>query len=188
MTARNTPPMLASALAAPHVVMVLLLEMGFTSATVRLAACAHDVEWGGHTWTAAQGIGSIDPITETATGAKGLRFTLSAAAPASIAGFFAEPIQGRPVVLRLLVIEPGGTVREDPNVWSGTFDIPQLDDTTTPVITVTAEHEMLAWQQPSGTLFSHQDQQAVDPDDRFFEFAASMAEATLVWPSKEALA
>lgn len=186
MSGRNITTGLADALAAPHVVYVLLLEFGFDSGTVRLAAAPHNITWDGHTWLAAQGIGSIEPITETAAGAKGLRFTLAAATPASIAGFFAEPIQGRPVVLRLLVID-NGAVHADPNVWSGTFDVPRLDDTATPTITVTAEHEMLAWQTPSGALFSHADQQAIDPTDMFFEFAAEMSEKTLVWPSKEAL-
>jgi hypothetical protein len=186
VSGRNISPALQALLQQPHVTYLLLLEMGFTSGTVRLAAAPHDVDWAGHTWLAAQGIGTIEPITETATGAKGLKFTLAAANPAAIAGFFTEPIQGRPVVLRLLVIG-AGEIHEDPNVWSGTFDVPRLDDTTAPTITVTAEHEMLAWQTPSGTLFSHADQQAIDATDLFFEFAAEMDEKTLVWPSKEAL-
>ena len=43
---------------------------------------------------------------------------------------------------------------------------------------------MLAWQTPSGKLFSDQEQQAQHPGDRFFEYAAQMAEVTIAWPNK----
>ena len=80
---------------------------------------------------------------------------------------------------------PSPVLRVDPNVWSGALDVTTIDDTPgAPVIRVTAEHAMLAWQQPSGELFSHQQQLAIDATDLFFEYAASMAEATLVWPDK----
>ena len=45
------------------------------------------------------------------------------------------------------------------------------------VIQVTAEHALIAWQQPSGALFSDAEQQLRSPGDKFFEFAAQMAEA-----------
>lgn len=189
MSGRQIDPGVSSSLGAGHVVAVLLIELNFDSATVYLAAAPHDIEWNGNTYISAQGIGAIEPVTETSAGAQGLKFTLAAATPASIAGFFTEEIQGRKVTLRLAVIDPAapGGFYVDPSVWSGTFDIPQLKDDAKPVITVTAEHEMLAWQTPSGALFSHEEQQLVDPTDLFFQYAAEMSEKTLVWPTKEAL-
>lgn len=171
----------------PHVTFLLLLELYLDAGTQYLVSTPHDVEWDGHNYVAAQGIGTIEPTTETATEARGLTFTLSAAASANLAGAF-EEVQGRKVILRLGIVDQTvnpPTLRVDPNVWTGTLDVTTIDDNpANPVIRVTAEHSMLAWQQPPGQLFSHQDQQAIDPTDMFFEHAAAMTEATLVWPDK----
>jgi len=184
---RSLPTGAPAALAAPHVAMFLLLELQLDAGTVYLASTAHDIDYAGDTYIAAQGIGTIEPVAETDTGARGLAFTLSAAAPAAIAGALQEDVQGRKAILKLGIID-GATVRVDPNVWTGYLDVMTVTDSNTgPVIRVTAEHAMLSWQQPSGVLFSHQDQLAIDDTDLFFEFAAPIAESTVVWPTKEAL-
>lgn len=173
----------ATAVQQPHVTFLVLCELYLDGGTQYLASTPHNVDWGGHTYLAAQGIGTIEPTTETATEARGLTFTLSAVQSASLASAF-EPVQGRKAILRLGIVD-GGVLRVDPNVWSGTLDVLTIvDQAGNPAITVTAEHAMLAWQQPSGQLFSHQDQLAIDDTDMFFEHAAAMAETTLQWPNK----
>lgn len=184
MTSRSLDAPTQTALQQSHVTMFLLIEMGWDSGTQYITSAPHDVVWDGHTYVAAQGIGNIEPTTETDTEARGLTFTLSAVPLSAIAGALTEPVQGRPVVLRLGIVD-AGVLRVDPNVWSGRFDVMTIDDSVgAPVIRVTAEHAMLAWQTPKGTLFSDQDQQDEHPGDLFFAFAAQMAEATIVWPDK----
>lgn len=174
-----------TALAAPHVISFLLMDLGFDSGTLYLTSAPHDVTWGGNNYTCAQGIGSIEPTVETDTQAQGLTFTLSGVPASAIAGALTEPVQGRRVVLRLAVVD-NGTLRVDPNVWAGNFDQMTIEDSLGgPVIRVTAEHAMIAWGQASGQLFSDQDQRTVDGNDEFFSFAAQMAEATIVWPNKD---
>jgi len=171
----------------PHVTFLLLLELYLDGGTQYLASTPHDVDWDGQTYVAAQGIGTIEPTVETDTEARGLTFTLSAVGSANLAGAF-EEIQGRKVILRLGIVDHSTdppVLRVDPNVWSGALDVTTVDDTPgAPVIRVTAEHSMLAWQQPPGQLFSHQDQQDIDATDLFFEHAAALSEATIVWPDK----
>lgn len=184
---RNLATAFGAAVRQPHVTMLVLLELYLDGGTQYLASTPHDVDWNGNTYVAAQGIGTIEPTTETDTEARGLTFTLSAVGVANLAGAF-EDVQGRKVILRLAIVDSSTsppTLRVDANVWSGALDVLTIDDTPgAPVIRVTAEHAMLAWQQPTGQLFSDQDQRAVDPADEFFEYAAEMAEATLVWPNK----
>lgn len=184
MSGRALDSATATALQASHVTMLLLLELGWDSGTQYLTTAPHNVDWGGHTYIAAQGIGSVDATTETATEARGLTFTLSAAPISAIASALSEPVQHRPVVVRLAVVD-GGVLRVDPNMWSGRFDVMTIDDSyPNPTIRVTAEHAMLAWQTPSGALFSDAEHQDAHAGDKFFEFAAQMAEATIVWPNK----
>lgn len=176
-----------AAVVQPHVTMLVLLELYLDGGTQYLVSTPHDVTWNGNTYVAAQGIGTIEPTTETDTEARGLTFTLAAHGSANLAGAF-EDVQGRAVILRLAIVDETTsppTLRVDPNVWSGTLDVATIDDNpAAPVIRVTAEHSMLAWQQPPGHLFSHQQQQLIDPTDLFFEHAAALAEATIVWPDK----
>lgn len=184
MSNRNLSPELAAALAAAHVEYLFLVEFGWDSGTQYLTTAPFDIDWNGHTYVAAGHVGAIEPITETDSEARGLRLTLSGVPESAIAGALTEPTQGRSVVLRLGVVADGGLL-VDPNVWKGTLDVPTIDDQAGPAtITITAEHQLLAWQQPSGLLYSHEDQQQIAPGDMFFEFAAQMAEATVVWPDK----
>lgn len=181
---RELDPGTLAALQAPHVTLLLLLELGWDSGTQYLTTAPHDVDWGGHTYIAAGGIGSVEPITETSAEARGLVFTLSAVTESALAASF-DDVQGRPVTLRLGLVDSAGVLRVDPNVWTGRFDVIGIDDSgSSPVIRVTAEHPMAAWATPSGALFSHQEQLLDHPGDMFFEHAAAMAEATFVWPNK----
>ena len=175
---------LLAALNSAHVSSFVLIEMDFDSGMLYLTTAPHDVDWNSNTYTAMQGVGSIAPTVETDAGAQGLTFTLSGVPQSAIAGALTEDVQGRAVVIRLAVID-GTTLRVDPNVWSGSLDVMSIaDGTDSAVIQVTAEHALIAWQQPSGALFSDAEQQLRHPGDKFFEFAAQMAEATLVWPDK----
>lgn len=184
---RTLDPTFVTATRQPHVTMLVLVELYLDAGTQYLTSTPHDVTYDGHTYVAAQGIGTIEPTTETDTEARGLTFTLSAVGSANLAGAF-EEIQGRKVIVRLGIVDASTdppTLRVDPNVWQGALDVTTIDDTPdAPVIRVTAEHAMLAWQQPSGQLFSDADQRVVDSGDAFFQYAAEMAEATLVWPDK----
>lgn len=184
MSRTALPAGLLAALAASHVTSFLLIDLGFDSGTQYLTSAPHDVPWAGNTYLCAQGIGSIEPAVETDTEARGLAFTLSAVPQSAIAGALTEPVQGRPVRLRMAVVKDGALL-VDPNVWAGHFDVMTIEDLAgNPVIRVTAEHAMIAWQQPGGQLFSQQDQQALHPGDQFFSYAAQMAEISIVWPDR----
>lgn len=174
---------LLAALEAANVTMFVLVELNFDSGRVYLCDLAFNVPWNGNTYLAAQGIGTIEPITETDTEARGIVMTLSAVNQAAIAQALTEDIQGREALIRLAVVD-GTTLRVDPNVWQGVMDVMTIEGNgQQPVIRVTAEHQMIAWQQPSGSLFSDAEQQLRNPGDRFFEYAAQVAEATIVWPN-----
>jgi hypothetical protein len=173
-----------AALQAAHVTMFVLLELGFDSGTVYLADLPFDITISGQVYTGAQGIGTIDVVTETDKEAKGLSFTLSGVPSAQVANVLNTNLQGRSCVMKLAVWD-GATLNIDPGVWSGVFDVQTLlDDVPTSTVRVTAEHLLIAWQQPRGNLSSNEDQQLLSPGDKFFEFAADVSTTTLVWPNK----
>lgn len=172
-----------AALAAANVSMFALVELDFDSGLVRLCDLPFDISWGGNTYSGAAGIGRIEQISETDAEARGLVLILSAVQQTAIAAALTEDVQGREVIIRMAVVD-GTTLRVDPVVWRGVMDVMALeDDGQQPIVRVTAEHQMIAWQQPSGALFSSEEQQARHAGDKFFEYAAQIAEATIVWPS-----
>lgn len=185
MSRTNLAPETLAALSAASIRMFVIVELALDSGRIYLADTPFDVPWGGNVYQAARGIGRVDIIAESDGGSRGVTFTLSAVNQASIASALAEPVQGREALIRLAIVD-GTTLRVDPCVWRGVMDVMSIeDDGSQPVIQVTAEHQMIAWQQPSGALFSDAEQQAAFPGDAFFEFTPQVAEATIVWPSKE---
>lgn len=172
-----------AALQAAQVRMFVLVELAFDAGRVYLCDLAFPVQWGGNTYTPTAGIGRIDPITETDVEARGIVLTLSGVTPAGIATALAEEVQGREALVRLAVVD-GSTLRVDPIVWRGVMDVMTIEDNgSQPLIKVTCEHELIAWRQGRGDLFSDAEQQARYPGDKAFEYAAQIAEATVVWPS-----
>jgi len=182
MSRINLPGGMTTALAAAHVTHFVLLQLDLTSGTQYLSSTPFDVAYGGQTYTGVQGIGSIEPVTETSSEIKGLAFTLSGVPSSAIAGMLTEPLQGRTATLRLAIID-GGTAVVDPVVWQGALDVPVIEDNgATATIRINAEHSLIGWQQPSGRLFSNEQQQLDYAGDKFCEFASDLVDKPIVWP------
>lgn len=181
---RDLPSGLATAAAAPHVTHFVLLEIELDGGSIYLASAPHSVDYGGNTYQAAAGIGTIEPLEEIDGVARGLTFTLSLVSEAAIASALTEHVQGRAVTLRWAAITAAG-LQVEPTTWRGYMDVQTIEDGAAPVLRVTAEHAMIRWDQAPGILFSHADQLEVDAADLFFEHAAAMVDKTISWPSKE---
>jgi hypothetical protein len=185
MPGRTLDPDFASAMQEAHVEGFVLVEMQLDSGTFRVCGLPFAFIWGADTYLPALGLGSVAKILETDTEVHGLSFTLSGVPSSAVAMTLQENVQGRRVIVRYAVLE-GTTVYVDENVWDGLLDVMTLDDNgETSTITVSAEHTLAAWGEPNEVLYSHEAQQLIAPGDMFFEFAAKMSNATIVWPGKE---
>lgn len=184
------PAAFASVVQGEHVTWFWLAELQLASGTLRLAGLDFDVEWDGHTWTGARGLGQIAPIEETPNAITGLQLTLAGVTEAHIAGLLGENIQGRTVIIRIAVLDAATeppTLAVDPNVWQGLLDVQRFNESAA-TITATAEHRLVEWDRPRLLRFSDEDHRRLWPNDRFFKLAAAMAEREIVVFSKEALA
>lgn len=173
-----------TATAAPHVVQFPLVEMQLATGTLYICGAAHDVAWNGNLYLSARGLGQIEQIEENESEIRGLAFVLQGVTPDIIALAMSDQSQGRPVIVRMVVLN-GTTLEVDANVWTGRVDLMQIVDGAEPAVRVTAEHRLVAWQNPQPVRFSDADQQRLFPGDRFFEHAEATANATLVWPSRQ---
>lgn len=185
MAGRDLDPALATALQAAHVDGFVLVSMQLDSGTLYMAGLPFPFTWGGNTYLPVMGVGTVREILETDTEVADLNFTLSGVPESSIAIALAEDVQGRPVTVMQAVVD-GTTVYMDEEAWKGYLDVMVIDDSgPTAVINVSAVHTMAAYAEAKEVLYSNEDQQALHPGDKFFEFAAQMANATISWPNKE---
>ena len=186
MTGRSIPSAMATALQQPFVSWFPLVHLALDSGDLYISGAPFDVEYDGHTWITLHGLGSIEAISETDTSQQGLAFTLSGVPSAAIALALTEHVQQRPVTVRLAAVDANGALQVDDSVWQGLLDVMSFEEGDAPRLRVTAEHRLTAWDEPSGLMYSHEDQQQLHPGDRFFEHTASLVEATILWPSRAA--
>jgi len=188
MSRPDIPSGVQTAVAADHVVWFPLVKMEFDSATSYLAGTDFDVEYDGHTWLAASGAGTMEPIEETPDDIAGIKFTLSGVPSDMVEEVLTENYQGRKVTVLFAFIDSGGTLQVDPGSWIGRLDVPELvRGQSTRTVTVTAEHRLADWKRPRQLLFNDSDQRRIDSTDTFFVGIESMTEKTIVVFSKEVM-
>lgn len=175
---------------AAHVKWFPLIELGLDAGTLYIAGLAHDVDYSGHTYQAALGKGTIEPIEETDAGVMGLAFTLSAVPSSSLSMALGTEVQGRSCKLMMAFIDSSNVLQVDTNTWVGYLDQMPISDgdgaqPNTSLLRVTAEHKLVRWDTPRVFRFSDEDQKAINATDGFFKWSAAIAQAVLVWPHKE---
>lgn len=186
MTARNLLSGFATALQQPHVKLFPLVEIGFDTGTQYLCGLAFAVSWSGNTYLPALGLLNIEPIRETAESFEGIKVTVSGISSASLGSFLAEKVQGRPLTLRMAVIDATNTLLVDSNVWSGLMDTPLISDgRDAATITLVAEHRMATWDRARTKRYTDAQLQADYPGDLGLQYIAQMEQQRIVWPKAE---
>lgn len=175
----------STALQANRLAAFALVDLGFSSGTDYICTLAHDVVYGGNTYIAGAGVLQIASVTETAGSAQGLQIQIAGAPSANLALALNERVQGRPVTMRMAVIDAAGALQVDTNVWSGLMDTMAIDDSgEQPVVTITAEHMLAIWDRARPVRYTDAQQQVLYAGDRCCEFVADLAERQIVWPGK----
>jgi len=174
-----------TALQAGHVQAFPLIEVGFDSGTLYLCGLDHDVTWSGNTYTGALSILQIDPVRETADSYQGLRITLGGVTSTVLSLALQEPMQGRPITVRLAALDASGAMQVDANVWSGLLDVPEIEDGESPTVVLVAEHIMATWDRPRVRRYTDAQLQADYPGDLGLQYISAMEQARLAWPSAE---
>lgn len=186
MGARNVSTAFATALAGAHVNLFLLVEIGWSSGTQYLCGLDYPVTWAGNTYSPALGLISVEPVTETGNSWEGLQITLAGVTSSSIALGLAEPMQGRPITLRLAALDGSNAVQVDANCWSGLLDAPTLSDGQQgAALVLRAEHRMANWDRARVRRCTDAQLQQDYPGDLGLQYVAEMENKRIVWPSAE---
>lgn len=176
----------AAAIAQARLSAFPLVELQFATGTDYLAGVDFEVTYGGNVYMPALGLLSIEPIEETAQTAQGLRIMVRGSSTANVALALSEKVKGRPVSMRLAVIDSAGAMHVDSNVWSGMMDTLTLDDSgEAPQVVIAAEHMLATWERARPIRYTDAQQKALHPGDLACEFVAALTDAQIVWPSAQ---
>jgi hypothetical protein len=186
VTARALTSGFAAALQLPHVRTFPLVEIGFTSGTQYLCGLDFAVTWSGNVYSPALGLMKIEPVRETADSYEGLRIDIAGVSSSSIALALGERMQGRPLTLRMALLDATDTLQVDANVWSGLMDTPTFSDgIDSAVVTLVAEHRMATWDRPRTKRYTDAQLQTDFPGDLGLIYVAQLEQQRIVWPKAE---
>jgi hypothetical protein len=186
VTARNLSSPFATALQQAHVRAFALIEIGWTSGTQYLCGLDFAVAYGGNTYTPALGLLKIEAVRETADSFEGLKVEISGVSTSSLAIAMGERMQGRPLTLRMAVLDSSNSLQVDANVWSGLMDSPTIvDGRDSAVVTLVAEHRMATWDRPRTKRYTDAQLQTDFAGDLGLQYVAQLEQQRIVWPKAE---
>jgi hypothetical protein len=171
------------ALLGKRLALALLVEMQM-SAPVRLATCAVDIDYAGHTYTGGRMVG-IDAVRNQGGEIQGLKFSLSGVPSEYLSLALAEQVQGRAVTVYTALMDPDTQALVDVMpLWTGTLDqMPISHGAEACVVSVTAEHRGLFFARPKPLRYTDGDQQRLHPGDKSLSFLVSQSTHQDVWPA-----
>lgn len=187
MTTRTLPAALESATVAAALSPVYLLELEFDSGTVGFWTGYGELVIEGTSFLGTGIYGGASAIEETAEmKAVGAVFSLSGIPSSLIAAALAEDYQGRPARLYFDALDSSGVLVADPvQVFAGRMDVMDFTDAgDTASIEVSVESALADLEEPREWRFTHQEQQALFPDDLGLEFVPALQGKQLVWEKR----
>ena len=170
--------------------LVMLIEMNFTSGTLRLNTSRYnitDLASPSVVFLASRLMGSIEEVWDTVREAKGLKFTLSGLDPGVLAIALAEQVRGRSLKLFLAVLDSTTHNTLDiVQVWSGQMasaPISYNSEDNTATIVITAEHRGVLFSRAKPIRYTDADQVRLYPGDHCLEYVVSQSQVTDIWPA-----
>lgn len=174
----------AAALSAPTLPLVVLVEMDLTS-PLYVCTAGIDITVGGSTYIGTGGLGQIDAVQDSPAEIKPLAFRLSGVPSAMVSLALSEPVQGKAVRIKSLMLDPSTYQPFTPRLrWQGRGDFLALaDGPDTAVITFTAEHGAIDLLRGSPSYWSDAEQRRLFSGDPSLQYLVDQVEQRAVWPA-----
>lgn len=181
--ARDITNGVATQLQAGAVEPALLYEGEFASGFIRLWSGLGPLSWNGYTWTGVGTLGGISDIEETAEiRASGVTVTLSGIPSDLIAAVLSDARHGRAGRVYLAFFLAGSIVADPTLIFEGRLDVPSIDEGgDSASISITYESELMDLERARERRWTPEDQAIDYPDDKGFDYVASLQDAQIVW-------
>ncbi len=172
----------AAALLGNRLALCLLIEMQLT-ATLRVATCGVDIDWGGNTFIGGR-IAGVEPIREQGGEIVGVTFSLGGVRTEDLALALGEVVQGKVARVWTALMDPETQAIADVVLtWVGTLDQMSVREDAGASISVTAEHRGITFSRAKTIRYSDADQQRKFPGDRCLEYLVSQSQHQDIWPA-----
>jgi len=173
--------LLARIEAGEQIPLVQLVAMLFPVPLLYTTA-GHSITWDGDTYVSA-GLGGIEPIEDSTGDVQALQFSLPGITAEQIALALTEPVEGTTVHVYDALIDPAtGVVADAVLAWSGTLNVPSIEDGQTATVVVTAEHRGMAALRPKPSRYTDDEQQRLFPGDTSLNIDPETDAGPIAWP------
>jgi len=174
--------LLASIQAGNQVPLVQLVEMQFAT-TLYLTTAGSSISWGGQTWVPLA-LGQMDAIEDTTGEVQSLQFSLPGVSAEQLALALTEDVEGKVVKVYDALLDPStGVVADAVLAWTGTLNVPAIEDGPTATVTVTAEHRGMSALRPKPSRYTNDEQQRLFPGDTSLNIDPASDAAPVAWPA-----
>lgn len=173
-----------AAIAAPHAISALLVELEFPSGVVRFNSSDVTVQRDGDDYLGAARCSGIEPVQETAAPvAQALNLRFTGLDPAYMAAILDDDWLDAPARIYVAHWDAGTAQLVDAPtlVFQGVMDEPLVSVGETATIQVALENPMADWDRARLRRYNDADQQARYSGDKFFEFVEELQSKELVW-------
>lgn len=183
MRALSSPGM--AAIASGQVTLALLVEMDLASGPLYVNHSRLNLVLNGTTYYGTHGLGQVSRLANVTGEMPRLQFTLSGSPSDKIALALTEPVQGKPVRVKVALLNSTtGALLDMLTLFSGRLDVMGLSDgTEQAALSVTAESGMRNLTRPSNVMYSHTHQQAIAPGDMAWQYTNDQVDQQIVWPA-----
>lgn len=181
-TTRPFSPELLSALAQSDVVAVILARIEYESGPALVHTGVGDLQIGGDLYVGVGSLGRISPIeADGDTSAKAVTLSLSGVDRENILIATTERVVGRPVVLRLAVLDRGHRLLAADVIFSGTVTEQRLTSGRRPEYVLTVGSWLEDWKKGLLDRYSDASQQRRHLGDAIFRYMTQVSEMTIRW-------
>lgn len=172
-----------AALQGSNVPLVVFIEMQLADETLRFCNATHTMQWDGHDWIGAGAVSGIEPISESEQPtASSVMVMFTGIDPDYVAAIRTQHYQGRPARVWVAPLSAAYVPINNPVlVFVGRMDEPEITLGETASIAIRLETRWADFDRPRIRRYSHADQQAYSPGDRFCEYVDRMEGVTFVW-------
>lgn len=159
------------------------VELDYPDGIVRLSFLPFDVVIDGNTFTGAGDLGAISMVTEGAEQKSyGITITLSGIPSVRTDYLLKQDIQGRIAKIWMGFLDENHQIIGKPVViFVGRMDTQLLKVGKNTDIEVTVESLFIDWQRAKVRRLTNEDQVALYPNDKGFEFVSAVADMELIW-------
>ncbi|MCL2761445.1 MAG: hypothetical protein FWD70_07355 [Desulfuromonadales bacterium] len=171
-------------LASDNCPLLVLAQLDFKSATLRVCNAGYSFTWDGYEWLGLGELGGISGVTEGGDlQMYGCTLQLTGIDPNYVyLALDPTEFQGRDATIWLAPLDKDYKILNNPViVFKGRMDVMPIEMGDTATIQLTIESKLIDWERPRMRRYNHEDQISQYPNDLGLQFIPQMVEKELYW-------